>query len=358
MPAPSDIGVPDYGTAVSEGSDLVSCTIVLSSGHLTSQKFDHAADPILGSFCNHPQGHRQFLGLSRSSARARILRIPQPVSRPLRVHAPDVLLHVFARGNDRACLFIDDQDCRSFLDVLSATLKRFDVECVMYCLLGNHYHLLVVPHEHSVSRLMQQLNSTYCQHFNRRHGRVGHVVQGRFGSRLVQEGDYARTALRYIALNPVAAGLASAPDEWPWSSYRAVLGLDAAPGFLSLQYVWSAFGTSDPDVGRARIAEFVRHAVQDSFPSPLLHGAERLIRHVAPKIEPHQRNRDFVYACRFATRLTVGAILDGCMDRVSLEDAAHAAFYRHGHTLAAIADAVNRDPSTVCRWIQRAAARL
>lgn len=280
------------------------------------------------------------------------------MSRPLRVHVPGVLLHVFARGNDKERIFIDEQDCLSFLDVLATTLGRFGVECVTYCLLGNHYHLLVVPHEHSVSRLMQQLNATYCQRFNRRHARVGHVLQGRFGSRLVQDGEYARTVLRYLALNPVAAGLAGAPDQWRWSGYRAVLGLDAAPDFLALQYAWSAFGTCDPDVGRARLVEFVRAGFEDVFPNPLLHGDERLGRHVGPRIEPHQSNPDFTYACRFATRLTLGALLEGCMDPISLEDAAHTAFHRHGHTLAAIGAVVTRDPSTVCRWIQRAAARM
>lgn len=281
------------------------------------------------------------------------------MSRPLRVHVPGVLLHVFVRGNNRGSLFIDDQDCESFLEILKPTLVRFGVDWVFNCLLGNHYHALAVPHEEPISRLMQQLDSTYCQGFNRRHGRVGHVLQGRFGSRLVQDGEYARTVLRYIALNPVAAGLVNAPEDWKWSSYRAVMGLDPAPEFLAVQYIWSAFGTSDPDVGRARFAAFVRAGVQEEgFPNPLLHGADLLARCVAPKIEPHQANRDFVYAERFATRLTLGALLEGCIDRVSLEDAAHSAFHRHGYTLAAIADAVSRDPSTVCRWIQRAAARL
>ena len=228
----------------------------------------------------------------------------------------------------------------------------------MYCLLGNHYHLLLVPHEHPVSRLMQQLNATYCQAFNRRHGRVGHVLQGRFGSRLVQDGEYARTVVRYLAWNPVVAGLAGGPDEWVWSSYRAVLGLDTEPGFLSMQYVWAAFGTSDPAVGRARVADFVRCAVADSFPNPLLHGDERLARVVAPKIEDVRTNRDFAYESRFAARLKLGALLEGCADRIGLEDAAHAAFHWHGYTLAAIGAAVSRDPSTVSRWIQRAADRL
>ncbi len=280
------------------------------------------------------------------------------MSRPLRVHVPGVLVHVFSRGNDKGRIFIDDQDCESFLDLLRTTSERFGVECVTYCLLDNHYHLLVVPHEHTVSRLMQQLNSRHCQRFNRRHGHVGHALQGRFGSRLVQDGEYARTVLRYLALNPVAAGLVDTPDAWRWSGYRAALGLDATPDFLALQYVWAAFGTSDPDVGRARLVEFVRAGFEDVFPNPLLHGDERLARQIASKIEPHQANPDFTYPCRFATRLTLSALLDGCVDRVSLEDGAYAAFYRHGYTLAAIGGVVSRDPSTVCRWIQRAAARM
>ena len=280
------------------------------------------------------------------------------MSRPLRVHVPGVLLHVFARGDDKARIFIDDEDCQSFMDLLATALERFGVECVTYCLLGNHYHLLVVPHEHTASRLMQQLNSKYCQRFNRRHGHVGHVLQGRFGSRLVEDGEYARTVLRYLALNPVAAGLAAAPEDWRRSGYRALVGLDELPDFLSPQYVWSAFGTCDPDVGRARLVEFVRAGFEDVFPNPLVHGGEYLARQVAPRIEPHQSNPDFTYSNRFATRLTLSALLDGCGDRISLEDAAHAAFYRHGYTLASIGAVVSRDPSTVCRWIQRAAARI
>ena len=92
--------------------------------------------------------------------------------------------------------------------------------------------------------------------------------------------------------------------------------------------MWSAFGTSDPDLGRARLVEFVGSAVQDSFPSPLLHGDDCLARQVAPAIEPQQTNRDFTYPYRFATRLTLGALLEDHTDRVGLEDAAHAAFHQ------------------------------
>jgi REP element-mobilizing transposase RayT len=153
------------------------------------------------------------------------------MARPLRVYAPGLLHHVFARGNNKQCVFDDDDDHSAFLELLGTTLSRFEVEAAAYCLLWNHYHLLLVPHdETAISRAMQQLNSTYCQRFNRRHGRVGHVLQGRFGSRVIEDGAYARTALRYLALNPVAAGQSRQPEDWPMSSYRAALGLDAAPG--------------------------------------------------------------------------------------------------------------------------------
>ena len=279
------------------------------------------------------------------------------MSRPLRLHAPGLLYHIVARGNDKGCIFPGNADCETFLELLATTLARFGVSCAAYCLLWNHYHLLLVPREHPVSRLMQQLNSTYCQGFNRRHNHVGHVLQGRFGSRIIEDGAYARTALRYIALNPVAAGRAKCPEEWRWSSYRSAIGLEDAPEFLSLGHVWSAFGTSDGAVGRARFADFVLAGLQEEFVNPLLHGSDRLAARLAPELEPHRANRDFVYPYRFAARLSLTTLLEGCIDRVDLEDAAHAAFYRHGYTLAELGSALSRDPSTVCRWIQQAAAR-
>jgi len=279
------------------------------------------------------------------------------VSRPLRLHAPGFLHHVFARGNDKACIFVDDDDCTSFLALLATTLERFAVICVAYCLLWNHYHLLLVPGEEPLSRLMQHLNSRYCQRFNRRHRRVGHVLQGRFGCRIVEDGEYARSALRYLALNPVEAGRARVPEEWRWSSYGAVLGNVPVPDFLSLAPVWSAFGTSDPEIGRARFMAFVRAGVEEVFPNPLLHGSERLAAVLAPVLEAHRANRDHVYAERFAARPPLSVLLEKCGDTRSIEDAVHAAFHRHGYTLAQLGRALSRDPSTICRWIKRAADR-
>jgi REP element-mobilizing transposase RayT len=106
-----------------------------------------------------------------------------------------------------------DEDCQSLLELLREGSTRFGVSGMSYCLLGNHFHLLLAVGHHSVSRLMQQVNSKYAQDFNRRHERVGHLYQGRFGSRIVDHGAYTRAVFRHISLNPVAAGQVQDPAD-------------------------------------------------------------------------------------------------------------------------------------------------
>jgi REP element-mobilizing transposase RayT len=260
--------------------------------------------------------------------------------------------HVFARGNDKACIFVDDHDYRSFLDVLADALPRFHVRCVAYCLLWNHYHLVLIPTEHRLSRLLQQLNSRYCQRFNRRHDRVGPVLQGRFGCRIVEDGLYARTVLRYLALNPVAANCAAKPEGWAWSSYRVALGLAAVPDFLSLEDTWRAFGTSDAAVGRERFAGFVAAGVQDPLVNSLLFGSPDHCGRLAHDLEPHRATREYVCSDRFAARPSLGSILDGCVEQQALADAAYIAFHQYAYTLVEIGAVVSRHPSVVSRWIE------
>ena len=154
------------------------------------------------------------------------------MARPLRVHIPGVLYHVMSRGNARQQIFLDADDYARFLTRLTVTSARFGVRCRAYCLMVTHFHLLLEPNLFPLSRMMQQLNSSYSQSFNRRHERVGHVLQGRFKSPMIDGDDYVRRVLRYIALNPVRAGLVAHPAEWPWSSYRATAGLETRPSFL------------------------------------------------------------------------------------------------------------------------------
>ena len=275
-----------------------------------------------------------------------------PMARPLRLHVPGMLYHVVARGNEKQCIFQDDVDYRTFLQLVGETVERFGVRCSSYCLLWNHYHLLVKAGLPPISRLMQQLNSSYCQRFNRRHGRVGHVLQGRFAARIVEDGAYTRDVLRYIALNPVAAGRVGDPQEWPWGSYRFAMGAEEAPPFLALNEVWAAFGTTDSSVGRARFHEFVRSGLLQALAHPLIQGSDRLAEVVAPLLKPMQETREYVYPERFAARPSLSALFDGCVSVRDLKKAARTAFCEHAYTLEEIARMVARDPSVVCRWVR------
>ena len=155
------------------------------------------------------------------------------MARPHRPLAAGLVYHVTARGNARAAVFRSDADREVFLSGLAVARHLDDLLCHAYCLMENHYHLLVETPRANLDDAMQRLNGTYAMRFNRHHERTGHVFQGRYGARLVTDDDYALTVVRYIAANPVQAGLCAGPEEWPWSSYAATAGLVPRPGFLT-----------------------------------------------------------------------------------------------------------------------------
>jgi len=160
-------------------------------------------------------------------------RILPTMSRPLRIEFPGAVYHVTSRGDRREPIYRDDADRLCQLDVLASALARFDADVLAYCLMGNHYHIVVQTHAGQLSRLMRQLNGVYTQAFNRRHGLVGHLFQGRFKAVLVDSDSYLVALCRYVERNPVAAGLVPRPADWTWSSCRAHLGLAPAPPWLA-----------------------------------------------------------------------------------------------------------------------------
>jgi REP element-mobilizing transposase RayT len=173
------------------------------------------------------------------------------MARPLRIEFDGALYHVTARGNARQNIFDDDTDRLRFLDLLGEACARFDWRCHVYCLMGNHYHLGVETAAPNLGRGMRQLNGVYTQAFNRRHGRVGHLFQGRYKAILVERETYLLELCRYVVLNPVRAGLASAPGRWPWSSYRATVGDALAPAWLKTDWLLAQFGRSKAWARRA-----------------------------------------------------------------------------------------------------------
>ena len=146
-----------------------------------------------------------------------------------RTDYPGATHHIFVRGVARSAIALDDQDYKRTLRFLERTVSRFDVVCHAWCLLPNHSHFLLTSRKANISPAMQWFGSRTAQTFNERYDRSGHLYQGRFGSRLVESDRYFLELTRYIALNPLRAGLCESADDWLWSSYAATAGSQAPP---------------------------------------------------------------------------------------------------------------------------------
>lgn len=154
------------------------------------------------------------------------------MTRPLRIELANAIYHVTSRGNRRDAIFEDDEDRQLFLTILSECLVRYDAQVLAYCLMGNHYHLVLHTRQANLSALMRRLNGMVTQKFNRRHGKVGHLFQGRFKAILVDRDAYLLNLCRYVELNPVRAGVVAHAGDWAWSSYLAHVGMAPTPAWL------------------------------------------------------------------------------------------------------------------------------
>jgi REP element-mobilizing transposase RayT len=167
-----------------------------------------------------------------------------------------------SRGNARMQIFLDEADYRKFFYVLGDVLDAYEVECWDFCAMPNHYHLALRNTRRNLSEALRHLNGEYATWWNSEHKKVGHVFQGRFKDQIVQREGYLLSLVRYIALNPVRAGLVQRPDAWPWSSYRYTAGLCHPPSFLAWQQILDQFGEDDLQTSRAR---YVRHVLSLSM---------------------------------------------------------------------------------------------
>ncbi len=165
------------------------------------------------------------------------------MTRPLRIEHDDAFYHVTARGDRRCTIFRTDSDRLTWLALLAEVCERFDFVVHAYCQMGNHYHLILQTRRGQLARGMRYLNSNYSKYFNRQHGLVGHVFQGRYKAILCQADAYLMELTRYTVLNPVRAGLVSHPGNWLWSSYSILVGRVDAPEWHERDTVLAQFGS-------------------------------------------------------------------------------------------------------------------
>ncbi len=182
------------------------------------------------------------------------------MARPRRVVEPGGIYHVTTRGNNREQVVSDDRDRALLLAAINQATRRYGWIVLAYCLMTNHFHLVVQVPLCGLSEGMRLLNGGFARRMNARHGRVGHLFQNRFFANQIKRDAHLLEACRYVVLNPVRAGLCERPEEWPWSSYRACAGLELAPPFLAVDALLGLFGTR-PRQARREYRVFVRNGL-------------------------------------------------------------------------------------------------
>ncbi len=185
------------------------------------------------------------------------------MARPLRIEFPGAIYHVTSRGNERKDVFRDDKDRTIFLDILSRCCNLFNWRCHAYCLMGNHYHLIIETVDSTLSKGMRHLNGVYTQKFNWNHNRVGHIFQGRFKAILIEKETHLLEVCRYVVLNPVRAKMTGQPEGWQWSSYRGTAHLTTPAVFLTTDWILQQFG-EQPETAQRRYREFVKDGIGGS----------------------------------------------------------------------------------------------
>jgi len=191
------------------------------------------------------------------------------VARPLRITYPGAFYHVTARGNERKAVFRSTRDREKFLEYLATASQRYDAVVHAYCLMDNHYHLLLQTPAANLPQIMRHINGAYTTYFNVKRTRCGHLFQGRYKAILVDIDEYAKELSRYLHLNPVRAKLVPAPADYPWSSYRDYIGQRKAPDWLFRELILGYFG-GNLSKAQKRYHDFVSTiAVDQAHVNPL-----------------------------------------------------------------------------------------
>ncbi len=279
------------------------------------------------------------------------------MARPLRIEYDGALYHVTSRGNERKTIFKDDGDRESFLTTLWQVSERFHWLCHAYCLMDNHYHLVIETPDGNLSKGMRQLNGVYTQAFNRRHHRVGHLFQGRFKGILVQKESHFLEVCRYVVLNPVRAKAVKQPREWVWSSYRATGGLAAVPRWLTVEEILSHFGQRRGPA-QEKYREYVREGIGnatiwENLEAQSLLGLEGFADALRGHVTGKKRVREIPKGQRLIGRASLKKLFDGVGKGKAVRDRLISkAVNEHGYSQMEVARHLKLHYSTISRLVK------
>ena len=277
------------------------------------------------------------------------------MARPLRLEFPGALYHITSRGNRREAIYENTEDREAFLTILGDVCALYRWRCYAYCLMGNHYHLLIETLDGNLSKGMRQLNGVYTQTFNRLHQRSGHVFQGRYKSILVEKESYLLELARYIVLNPVRATMVRSAREWRWSSYRATVGQQAVQPWHEVKGLLSIFGRRK-SVAVEKYKQFVADGKNQPSPWQALKnqvylGDDQFVEDMQDRIADEENLAEVPSAQR---RSRPQPLEDYKTTSNSRDDAIVAAYWSGGYSMKEIGEHYGLHYSRVSRIVKKA----
>jgi REP element-mobilizing transposase RayT len=279
------------------------------------------------------------------------------MTRKLRIEYPGAIYHITSMGNEKKEIFRDDTDRNLFLRTLGEHIYKHNWICHAYCLMCNHYHVLIETVDANLSHGMRDLNGVYSQRFNRRHDRVGHLLQGRYDARLIERDQYLLQVVRYIVLNPYRANLIRSVDEWRWSNYRATAGIDPAPQWLQTNWTLSQFA-KEKKQAQALYAQFVMDGIGQRSPyaemnSRNILGSDQFIHEVWESFGTIDDVKEYPRADRVIGRPTLDDIFQDCQSKKERDDAIVFAQIRCGYLSTEIARHLHLGSSTIGKIVKK-----
>ncbi|HEY6093541.1 MAG TPA: transposase [Gallionellaceae bacterium] len=281
------------------------------------------------------------------------------MARPIRLEYAGAIYHVTSRGEGGADVFLDDADRERFLEVLGEVVARFGWICHAYCLMNNHYHLVIETPDANLARGMRQLNGVYTQRFNHIHNSGGNLFQGRYKAILVERQSYLLELVRHVVLNPLRLKAVRNLSRYPWSSYPATAGEKRTPPWLHTQWILEQFGRT-ASVAQRRYAEFV--AAGADAPSPLLNvrsqillGGTAFCKKMKAMLSGESSLSKLPRPASLAKRPGIKSLFPAKVraDRTQRNAAIRQAYQQHAYSMADIANAAQIHFSTVSKIIKK-----
>jgi len=281
------------------------------------------------------------------------------MARPLRIEYPGALYHVTTRGNAGGRIFRSDKDREYFLDMLGIIIERFHWLCHGWCLMDNHYHLVLETLEGNLSRGMRQLNGIYTQKYNWKYGKTGHIFQGRYKAILVDKEGYLLELCRYVVLNPVRANIVKRPLDWQWSSYRSTAGSVKSPQWLSTDWILTQFGRSRRRAQRL-YQKFIMEGITKETPwkdlkGQIFLGDREFIEECKRILDASTDLQEIPRLQRYAERPVLAELMNEEIrrDRAQRDQAVYHAHVTYGYTLKEIGDHLGVHYTTVSKIMNK-----